>query len=72
MMPASRHVRVPACGYCLDFYCRQAAAIERIRAYAGNPAAFARASEPEAYFRTIQKPFSPRTAVERTWPTKKR
>ena len=39
MMPASRHVRVPDREYCLDFYCRQAAAIERIRAYAGKNAA---------------------------------
>jgi len=34
-----------------------AAAIERIRSYAGNPAAFATVSELEAYFRTIYKPF---------------
>jgi pimeloyl-ACP methyl ester carboxylesterase len=33
------------------------AAIERIRAYAGSPAAFDRVSELEAYFRTIYKPF---------------
>jgi pimeloyl-ACP methyl ester carboxylesterase len=34
-----------------------AAAIERIRSYAGNPAAFATVSELEQYFRTIYKPF---------------
>ena len=33
------------------------AAIERIRGYAGNPAAFATVSELEAYFRTVYKPF---------------
>jgi len=33
------------------------AAIERIRSYAGNPAAFATVSELEQYFRTIYKPF---------------
>lgn len=33
------------------------AAIERIRSYAGNPAAFARVSELEAYLRTVYKPF---------------
>jgi pimeloyl-ACP methyl ester carboxylesterase len=33
------------------------AAIERIRAYAGNPAAFATVSELEQYFRTIYKPY---------------
>ena len=32
-------------------------ATDRIRAYAGNPAAFARVSELEAYFRTIYKPY---------------
>lgn len=40
------------------------AAIERIRTYAGNPAAFARVSELEAYFRTVYKPFSPLTDDE--------
>jgi pimeloyl-ACP methyl ester carboxylesterase len=35
------------------------AAVERIRTYAGNPAAFARVSELEAYFRTVYRPFSP-------------
>lgn len=34
-----------------------AAAVERIRTYAGNPAAFARVSELEAYFRTIYAPY---------------
>jgi pimeloyl-ACP methyl ester carboxylesterase len=34
-----------------------AAAIERIRNYAGNPAAFALMSELEQYFRTVYKPF---------------
>ena len=34
-----------------------AAAIERIRAYAGNPPAFATVSELEAYFRTVYKPY---------------
>jgi pimeloyl-ACP methyl ester carboxylesterase len=33
------------------------AAVERIRAYAGNPASFARVGELEQYFRTIYKPF---------------
>jgi pimeloyl-ACP methyl ester carboxylesterase len=33
------------------------AAIERIRSYAGNPAAFATVSELEAYFRTVYKPY---------------
>lgn len=33
------------------------AAIERIRSYAGSPAAFARVSELEAYLRTIYKPY---------------
>jgi pimeloyl-ACP methyl ester carboxylesterase len=33
------------------------AAIERIRSYAGSPAAFATVSELEAYFRTIYKPY---------------
>ena len=34
-----------------------AAAVERIRAYAGKPAAFDRMSELEQYFRTIYKPY---------------
>jgi len=34
-----------------------AAAVERIRTYAGNPAQFDRVSELESYFRTIYKPF---------------
>ena len=34
-----------------------AAAIARIRSYAGNPAAFARVSELEQYFRTVYKPY---------------
>jgi pimeloyl-ACP methyl ester carboxylesterase len=34
-----------------------AAAIERIRSYAGNPAAFATVSELETYFRTVYKPY---------------
>jgi pimeloyl-ACP methyl ester carboxylesterase len=33
------------------------AAVARIRSYAGNPAAFERVSELEAYFRTIYKPY---------------
>ncbi len=33
------------------------AAIERIRTYAGSPAAFATVSELEAYFRTVYKPY---------------
>ena len=33
------------------------AAVERIRAYAGSPAAFATVSELEQYFRTIYKPY---------------
>jgi pimeloyl-ACP methyl ester carboxylesterase len=33
------------------------AAIQRIRSYAGNPAAFATVSELEQYFRTIYKPY---------------
>ena len=40
-------------------------AIERICGYAGNPAAFARVSELEAYFRTVYKPFSAMT--DREW-----
>ena len=34
-----------------------AAAVERIRSYAGSPAAFATVSELEAYFRTVYKPY---------------
>ena len=34
-----------------------AAAIERIRSYAGNPAAFATVIELETYFRTVYKPY---------------
>lgn len=34
-----------------------AAAVDRIRAYAGNPPQFARVSELEQYFRTVYKPF---------------
>ncbi len=34
-----------------------AAAVERIRAYAGNPPQFERVSELEQYFRTVYKPF---------------
>ncbi|MES2991319.1 MAG: alpha/beta hydrolase [Pseudomonadota bacterium] len=34
-----------------------AAAIERIRSYAGNPAAFATVTELETYFRTVYKPY---------------
>ncbi|HEU4644389.1 MAG TPA: alpha/beta hydrolase [Burkholderiales bacterium] len=34
-----------------------AAAVERIRAYAGNPPQFERLSELEAYFRTVYKPY---------------
>jgi pimeloyl-ACP methyl ester carboxylesterase len=34
-----------------------AAALERIRAYAGNPAQFERVSELEQYFRTIYRPY---------------
>ena len=33
------------------------AAVERIRAYAGKPAQFARVSELEQYFRTVYKPY---------------
>ena len=33
------------------------AAIERIRSYAGNPAAFATVSELEQYFRTVYRPY---------------
>jgi pimeloyl-ACP methyl ester carboxylesterase len=41
------------------------AAIERIRSYAGNPAAFARVSELEAYFRKVYAPYGMLT--EREW-----
>jgi len=41
------------------------AAIERIRTYAGNPAAFARVSELEAYFRKVYAPYGMLT--EREW-----
>lgn len=41
------------------------AAIERINSYAGNPAAFARVSELEAYFRKIYAPYGMLT--EREW-----
>ena len=41
-----------------------AAAIERIRTYAGNPAAFARVSELEQYFRTVYKPFGRLTEAQ--------
>ena len=34
-----------------------ASALDRIRGYAGNPAAFATVSELEAYFRTVYKPY---------------
>jgi pimeloyl-ACP methyl ester carboxylesterase len=40
------------------------AAIARIRAYAGNPAAFATMSELEAYFRTVYKPFGALTDAQ--------
>ena len=42
------------------------AAITRIRTYAGNPAAFERVSELEAYFRTVYKPFSALSDAEWT------
>jgi len=41
-----------------------AAAVERIRAYAGKPAAFARMSELEQYFRTVYKPFGALTDAQ--------
>jgi pimeloyl-ACP methyl ester carboxylesterase len=41
------------------------AAIERIRNYAGNPAAFARVSELEAYFRKVYAPYG--LLTEREW-----
>jgi pimeloyl-ACP methyl ester carboxylesterase len=40
------------------------AAVERIRAYAGNPPAFAAFSELEAYFRTIYKPYGALTDAQ--------
>lgn len=40
------------------------AAVERIRAYAGNPAAFDRMTELEAYFRTVYKPFGALTDTQ--------
>ncbi len=43
-----------------------AAAVTRIRSYAGNPAAFDRVSELEAYFRTVYKPFSAMSDAEWT------
>lgn len=42
-----------------------AAAIERIKSYAGNPAAFAKVSELEAYFRKVYAPYGMLT--EREW-----
>ena len=42
-----------------------AAAIERISAYAGNPAAFARVTELEAYFRKVYAPYG--RLSEREW-----
>lgn len=41
-----------------------AAAVARIRAYAGNPAAFDRMSELEAYFRTVYRPFGELTDAQ--------
>lgn len=41
-----------------------AAALARIRAYAGNPAAFDRMSELEAYFRTVYRPFGELTDAQ--------
>jgi pimeloyl-ACP methyl ester carboxylesterase len=40
------------------------AAIERIRGYAGNPAAFATVSELESYFRTVYKPYGELTDAQ--------
>lgn len=42
------------------------AAIERIRSYAGNPAAFARVSELDAYFRKVYAPYGMLTGREWT------
>jgi pimeloyl-ACP methyl ester carboxylesterase len=41
-----------------------AEAVRRIRAYAGNPPQFARASELEAFFRTVYAPFGPLAEVQ--------
>jgi pimeloyl-ACP methyl ester carboxylesterase len=41
------------------------AAVDRIRTYAGNPAAFARVSELQAYFRTVYAPYG--VLTEREW-----
>ena len=41
-----------------------AAAIERIRSYAGNPAAFATVTELEAYFRSVYKPYGAMTDAQ--------
>jgi len=41
-----------------------APAVERIRSYAGNPAAFATVSELEQYFRTIYKPYGALTDAQ--------
>lgn len=41
-----------------------AAAVERIRAYAGNPPTFARMSELEQYFRAIYRPFGQLTDAQ--------
>lgn len=40
------------------------AAIERIRSYAGNPAAFATVSELESYFRSVYKPYGALTDAQ--------
>lgn len=40
------------------------AAIERIRSYAGNPAAFSTVSELETYFRTVYKPYGQLTDAQ--------
>ena len=40
------------------------AAIERIRSYAGNPAAFATVSELETYFRSVYKPYGALTDAQ--------
>jgi len=39
-------------------------AVERIRSYAGSPAAFATVSELEAYFRTVYKPYGAMTDAQ--------
>jgi pimeloyl-ACP methyl ester carboxylesterase len=41
-----------------------AAAVERIRSYAGNPAAFATVTELEQYFRTVYKPYGALTDAQ--------